>query len=451
MTIGMNVLNKRKHRVVRDLFFSTIILLSGCAGYQTVPLPDDAVLPGSLNSFSHERSELPLIDVRDGVDMNEVSIVSIVTNPDLIAARKREGVAKAQLFATRLLPDPQISIGVDHPTSDNPGLSDARNASLNYDLLALLTRSPAVRAQKLAAVQVRMEIVWQEWQVAQQARWFFVRERSEALKLTLLQQAKLQFERRQSASAQALREGNITIENAGPDLTALLDAGSQWYQLQQQLNQTGHELRALLGLSPDAPLLLDKLPPAPSPVKQNVATIMPSVIAIRPDLLALQAGYASQEARVRRAVLRFFPALAIGLARAVDTSAVYTSGMVLSLDLPLFAGNRGELRIERATRDQLWSEYQARITQTRSDISRLINEQRILDQRRQFIHGHIPELEQMVVGARRAYASRDIDTLVYLNLEFALINKKIELIDLEQALWEISIALDTITAKELRM
>ncbi|WP_449424040.1 hypothetical protein [Rhodanobacter lindaniclasticus] len=51
----------------------------------------------------------------------------------------------------------------------------------------------------------------------------------------------------------------------------------------------------------------------------------------RPDLLALQAGYQSQQAKLRRAILAQFPALTIGFNTARDTSAVYTHGLSIGI------------------------------------------------------------------------------------------------------------------------
>lgn len=78
---------------------------------------------------------------------------------------------------------------------------------------------------------------------------------------------------------------------------------------------------------------------------------------------------------------------------------------------------------------------------------RLLNEQGILDARRQFLERHLPQLQSMVTEASCAYQSQDIDALSYLNIESALINKRVELLSVELAVWEIEIALDTVAAR----
>ncbi len=81
----------------------------------------------------------------------------------------------------------------------------------------------------------------------------------------------------------------------------------------------------------------------------------------RPDLLALRAGYESQEARVRAAVQAQFPRIEIGLTGARDTDGVRTAGFGVVLGLPVFDRQQGEIARQRATRRQLGEEYAARL------------------------------------------------------------------------------------------
>ena len=89
----------------------------------------------------------------------------------------------------------------------------------------------------------------------------------------------------------------------------------------------------------------------------------------RPDLQALQAGYRSQEEKFRGAVLAQFPALNVGLTRARDTSGLYSVGFGLTLSLPVFNRNRGNIAIEDATRKKLYDEYQNRLNGAYSEIA----------------------------------------------------------------------------------
>jgi outer membrane protein TolC len=166
----------------------------------------------------------------------------------------------------------------------------------------------------------------------------------------------------------------------------------------------------------------------------------------RPDLLALKAGYESQEAHVRSAILSQFPSLGIELNRARDTGAVYTTGLGVTLTLPLLSGNRGNIAIERATRAQLQEEYQARLAHTIVDVDRLRELQGIIHHQQETLETYLPRLKTLVERSRRAYSEGDIDALTFLNMESTWVNRRLEQISLVQAAWENHIALEALLA-----
>ena len=58
-----------------------------------------------------------IVDPSRGLDIDSVAILAVLNDPELKAVRVRAGVARAQLFAAGLLPDPQLSLDLVHPTS----------------------------------------------------------------------------------------------------------------------------------------------------------------------------------------------------------------------------------------------------------------------------------------------------------------------------------------------
>ncbi|MFZ0467598.1 MAG: TolC family protein, partial [Thiogranum sp.] len=160
----------------------------------------------------------------------------------------------------------------------------------------------------------------------------------------------------------------------------------------------------------------------------------------------LQAGYASQEARVRGAILAQFPSLGIGVNRARDTGDVKTVGLSVTLSLPLFSGNRGNIAVERASREQLRAEYRARLAQTAVDVSRLRELQDIIRRQQDNLQTYLPRLKTLVERARKAYGQGDIGALTFLNMESTWVNKRLEQLSLAQAGWENRIALEALLA-----
>ena len=441
-------------RSLLPVLCSTALLLTGCASYQARPLPEDSMLAENLQGlqYSIEKQQAAglqqqhEINPADGLDLTETAIIAVLNNSALQAERTKQKVAGAQLFAAGLLPDPQISANLDLPTGDSSGTVNAWGLGFGYDIIPLITRQARIDAQRQGQVQVNLNLLWQEWQVMQRARSLAIRSTLELSKLELLKKTLDFYLHRYNNSSQALKVGDITLGVNGTDLTALIDIYSQINQLEQAHNETRHQLRLLLGLVPDVDLRFT-LPPEPNLLSREAAEKgLKTLQQRRPDLLALQAGYQSQEAKVRSAVLSQFPSLSIGIIRAKDTSAVYTTGFGISLNLPLFSGSKGAIAVERATREQLQREYQARLSQALTDVDRLLELQVIISRQQARLKKYLPKLRALVEKTREAYKNSDIDALTFFNMEYTWVLKRLEEIDLEQVQWENSLALQAMLA-----
>ncbi len=431
----------------------TLVVLSGCATYQPRPIGDRSPLlaqPDSLHvqvgTFQDGTTGSYEINLTDGLDLTEIGILAVINNPELRKQRAQWQVAGAQAFAAGLLPDPRISAGLDKPTGSTSGLVDAWSLGLGYDIIPLITRQARLDAARKGQDKVRLDLLWQEWQVIQQARSMSVRLQLETERLTLLENMRALYLERYRRSAQALQEGDITLDVNGTDLTALVDTLSQINHLEQAHNQTRHDLNLLLGLDPRVLITMPPLPMAEPLSSDMVNDHLARLPELRPDLLALKAGYESQEARVRASVLAQFPSLGIGINRLRDTGNVRTTGLSINLTLPLFSGNRGNIAIERATREQLHEEYRARLAQTQVDVDRLLALQTILREQQDNLQTYLPRLKTLVERARRAYSRGDIGALTFLNMESTWVNKRLEQISLAQAAWENRIALEALLA-----
>jgi len=433
---------------------SIFTLLAGCATYQAQPLPEQASLAKSLDmltatvntSFDTDGTRAHEINLADGLDLTEVAILAVLGNPDLKARRVQLDVAGAQAFAAGLLPDPQLAANIDFPAGNTAGLVNAGGLGLGLNIIPLITRQARISAGQGRVAKVRLELLWQEWQVIQQARSLVVRYQLEEQRLSLLRKMRGLRQNRYQHSERGLTEGNVTLDVNGTDLAALIDSFSQITRLQQEHNRTRHDLNYLLGLQPDALVSLVKLPAEVTLDRSTIQAQLKKLPDIRPDLLALKAGYQAQEARVRAAILAQFPSFSIGISRARDTGNGYTSGFNIGLTLPLFSGNRGAIAIERATRQQLSRQYQARIAQTQTDVSHLLELQDLIEEQRGNLQTYLPRLKALVERARRAYRQGDIDALTFINMESTWVNKRLEQLALQQTHWENRIALQALLA-----
>lgn len=98
----------------------------------------------------------------------------------------------------------------------------------------------------------------------------------------------------------------------------------------------------------------------------------------RPDLLALQLGKQSQDARLRAAILGRFPAVTLGVQQARDTGNIETRGVTMTFSLPVFDRNQGNVASETVTRQQLANEYTLRIATAQSEVAKALTDLRLI-------------------------------------------------------------------------
>jgi cobalt-zinc-cadmium efflux system outer membrane protein len=162
----------------------------------------------------------------------------------------------------------------------------------------------------------------------------------------------------------------------------------------------------------------------------------------RLDLVALHLGYDSQEATLHAAILEQFPRIGIGVGGGRDTGNVGSVGVGLTIDLPIFDRNQGQIAIETATRQQLFDEYVDRVFQARADVADVLEQIRSLNERIATAQAAEPGLQRLVDTYRAAMGGGQIDVLSYYTAWNELTAKRREIILLEEQLAEAQIALE---------
>jgi outer membrane protein TolC len=428
-----------------------IVGMAGCATYRPLQLDDKVALATSVSHLTVDRRILPFhflseheFDPSDGLDMTEVSMLAVANNPNLKLARDEAGIAHAQAFAAGLLPDPQVNFSKDFPRQNATGVTSAFNASLGYDLGSLVTHAAGSSASQSESQKTDLNLLWQEWQVVAQARLLFSRTIAQERLLHWLTENRDLLSGQYAKAKAALDEGDITSDVAGSALSVWQDAIKQINDLERQQLQTRHDLNALLGLAPETELKLvaDEVPGAPD-VKE-VEQALADLPKRRPDLLALKAGYAAQDARYRQAILAQFPPFNLVVNRARDTAGLQTRGFALSLVLPLLNGNRGNIKIEEATRQRLHDEYQTRLDEAYAEVERLVADDNLIAAQLQTSEAGLHFVDQAANNAGQALTAGDLDENSYALFQASRIAKHIEVTNLQQALLENHIALLTL-------
>ena len=211
-----------------------------------------------------------------------------------------------------------------------------------------------------------------------------------------------------------------------------------------QLHQAEHDLRVLLGLAPNAPLDLIGEPYVTSATSEQVQQALDDLPRRRPDLLALQAGYKAQEDTLRGAIRAQFPAITLGVDRQRDTSDVLTNGFTLGLTLPLFDRNRGNIAIEKATRQQLKDDYEGRVLTTRNDIQQLMADKETLRRQRDLLEAQSKRLDEARRAADVAWQKGLLDWPTYLSIRSNALSADMDFIAARDQQSQQAIALETL-------
>jgi len=245
---------------------------------------------------------------------------------------------------------------------------------------------------------------------------------------------------------QAADEGLITELDRVAAISAKNGADIRLQAVIQQKNQQQQRLNRALGLKPDESIKLQQdialtdewAAPAYDKLTQNLSHR-------RLDLMALQQGYKNQDEQVHIAVLQQFPKISIGFLQTKNNSAYYTLGAGVTVTLPVFDQNQGQIALAEATRQQLFDEYTNRVFQSQADIAELLVNITSLNKQIQAIHQALPDLENLVNAYKLAIENGQIDVLNYYVSWNNLTDKQIELLALQLQLVEARIALEIAT------
>lgn len=424
--------------------------LAGCATYHALPL-DHARAPGRVTDVTVAAATMPIpalrahtFDPANGLDVTEVAMLAVANNPQLRVERDKAGVAHAEAYATGLLPDPSVGYEHDRPVGSAPGATDAFTSNLSIDLGNLVTRSARVASARASAREVDLNLLWSEWQTIARARTLFDRIYFARKQVDRLQREHAALAPVQSAIIRALDAGNLTYPTAGAGLNATASNTEQLGVAERELNVAERDLHNLLGLDASAPLRLTGAPFSIDPDPAAVQRALAEMPRRRPDLLALQAGYASQQQKLRAAILAQFPAITVGFVQARDNSNVASKGLSIGLSLPLFDGNRGNIAVARATRQQLHDAYAARLLADRNDVQRLLADLQSDRARHAALSDHATRLDRTRIAAQADYASGRMDWPTYLEIRANSLAADTALLALEQHTHTAAIALDAL-------
>jgi outer membrane protein TolC len=449
-----------------SLAFAVLVLTCGCAIYHPQPLDsaavDAALQPPKLDTvkIAAARIEHPLlkpivIDGHDGFSPDEIAVMAVIVGPELRALRDQRGVANAQVLQAGILPNPQFGYTVDRLHGDAAQavlagpLTNGNSYGLSWDTAALLVHHDAVAAAKASGAALDLSIAWQEWQAAQDARLRAFRLLSLDQRLPLAREIEDDLADNVKLTQRALSLGQKTFT----DLTAATEVWTQAqnnrFALEQQITAERAALNLALGQPADTPLRLKPAKVFPSLPPVAAPDLLQGLEKRRLDLVALTLGYKSEEASLRAAVIAQFPKIGLNIGKATDTTDVHTISYGVTVDLPLFDRNQGQVAIGRATRQQLFDEYIARVAEARSEVTQILADLEVARAQLQAVDESLPQTEQLAASMEKEFQARNADVLAYRDARGTLAARRMEQLELQQSLLDLGVALEIATGRPL--
>lgn len=423
-----------------------VAMLAGCQTYTPRPL-DAAAHRAQWAARSPEADgvaefarrlaapgEPAPFDPTDGLCLDEAEAVALFFNPRLRVARLRAGVAAATAENAGLWEDPalgfdgeRILAGVDHPwvVGATIGLTIPISGSLSAerDRAGAEHRAALARvAQEEWELRSRLRAAWLDWSAhtlrAQQTREFLGRLDAIAAVAARLEEAG-EMPRTES---RLFRVERLTRQN---DLR-LLDARARESEL---------ALRALMGLTPDAPVALAPTL-ARTPVEGFTHVLDEAIEARSPMLAVLREEYAVAELTLRREVREQYPDITIGPGIGEedgDSRAL----LGVSLPIPLWNRNRQGVAEAAAQRELARAEYESAVESLAADLAAAVVRAAALATQRQEIESLlVPLVDEQGEEIARLAQLGEFDALLTLETLIRQHETKLRLIEarLEEAL-----------------
>jgi outer membrane protein TolC len=438
-------------------------MLGGCSFYRALPLNattvDKALQPPPIElvkiaaaALDHPLIKPMIIDGDGGFTPDEIAVIAVIVSPQLRAVRDQRGLAQAQVVQAGILPNPQWSQSADFPHGNtDPTLVTGRTLGIGWDVSALLTHHDDVAAARANAKSVDLQIAWQEWQVAQDARLraFRIASRQERLPLAR------EIEEGLASNVAAVRQAFALGHKLTADLTTATDLYTQARDsrlaLEQSLIADRLALNLAMALAADAPLTI-KAPetfPALEADAKVGSELLAGIETHRLDLVALTLGYKSQESALRSAILSQFPKINLSVNKAKDTGNVQSRGWAVGVEIPLFDRRQGVIASAKATRQQLFDDYAVRVAEARSMVRQILEDLAVTRAQLKSASESLADLQYLADGYGKAFAGRNADVIAYRDARAALATRRIEQSKLKQDLLELGVGLEIATGRAL--
>ncbi len=342
------------------------LALQGCASYRPEPLN-----PGAEFEALSRRGLDPLpaapprtvptewfplvaeIDLEDGLSLVEANALALFYAPKVRASRSAAGVAAGQLLQAGLLPNPELFIGPRFTTDPTDVILPAH---LMFGI-PLGGKRSAERDRAAASLDAaRLDVMAVELETLVDVRRRFLHVATLDEERRILGSVALQMDLALKWAERLEEAGEASALAASLTRLERDEIHQELHEKEAQLATARAELFDLIGLLPSAGVEIV----APDHALPALPQRDPKAAVAHPRLKQREAIYREAEHALRLEVAKQYPELRIGPSYE-DAQGQGSLGFGLSLDLPIFDRNRGNIAAAEAARNAAREVYQAEV------------------------------------------------------------------------------------------
>ncbi|MDE2318467.1 MAG: TolC family protein [Rhodospirillales bacterium] len=426
------------HRMFRPALAPVLALvLAGCATYRAMPLSERPNLASNIADLDRTipaSAGVPAqtMPVDQPLTIDQIGILAILNDPDLASERGQLDNARASLLSATILPNPQVSLGFAALLGGPGASTPAYTASLSQDIMSLVTYRARSAAAHDEFKSFNASLLWQEWQIAQKARLLALTVYGDEQTIRYSTNELSLLSNELDGVQQQTATGNLDLTAEAPLTAAVASAQSALATAELAQLDDWQSLNALLGLEPNTRFAIAEPTVAPPPA--DVSGLLASLPERRPDLIGLQLGYGSAEASLRAAILMQLPSLMFGPTYNQDTSNVKSLGPTATFDLPIFNRNQGGIAAAKATREQLYAEYQAQLDSAESNVRALQKRIAVLQKDYQDAASAVSGASSVANNAGQAYGQGSIDQRSLVDYQTTVLQRQLDAINFKTQL-----------------
>ncbi|SDC18987.1 Outer membrane protein TolC [Desulfurella multipotens] len=437
------------------VFFAVIFFVSACAVYKPLEINNSQINKKISHIDKKELMKYPRgkiiftkLENNESLDENDIASLAIILNPTLKIERDNLRIAEAQIGISKTIPNPSISFDTSFPVAGNiANTYNGYSIGFSYPIDWIFSHNLKVKSALLEYESKKLGYNFNAYQIMQDSKikvaniYYLeqvLKELSDKLNL---------YKKIYDTVKVAYNKHLVLLSDLQLAKNEYEKSKIQYLDTKTILEKENDSLNNILGIPLSAKLKINFVPnnnfdlPDLEDLYSNVTN--------RVDIVAYKLAYQSQEEKTRLAFAQQFPKISINFPFSRDTSNVQTLGFGISIDFPIFNTNKAQINLQEATRKKMYDEYVFRIISARFDIKRLVSDIKNIQSQLAILNADYKESSKLLTNYEQAYKNGYISIIEFYKNSNDVIDKKINILNLEKSLYSMRIALEIASGKKI--